>query len=110
MEGVWTDADGKPQPTSEIFSYPGPEHCDWQTVTFLTLGPRQFVRDPEGKLTAQALGSYDGDTRLPDDAEDTGYRHTGVALWRVPSGDAVYAVDGERVERWPALREMIGCA
>lgn len=55
-------------PTPLIHSYTGPEHCDWQTVTFLTLGPRQFVRD------------------------------------------AVYAVDRERMERWPALREMIGCA
>src|SRR3954468_18940603 len=35
---VWTDADGTGAPTSSIASWAGPEHCDWQSMTFLHLG------------------------------------------------------------------------
>ena len=27
---LWTDAEGDPVPTSDVTSFPGPEHCDWQ--------------------------------------------------------------------------------
>jgi hypothetical protein len=38
-------------PTSTITSFPGPERCDWQSVTFMHLDGRQYLRDPEHRLT-----------------------------------------------------------
>ncbi len=35
---LWTDANGRPVPTSEVVSSPGPEHCGWQDTTWLHLG------------------------------------------------------------------------
>ncbi len=35
---VWTDADGQIVPTRRLEVLRGPEHCDWQDMTFLSLG------------------------------------------------------------------------
>jgi hypothetical protein len=106
---VWERRDGSRVPTGRVSSYRGPEHCDWQDVLILELGGRTYLRDPEGKLADLARGAFLADTVLPDEARDTGYRRDGLALWAEPSGQAVYAVDGDRVERWP-LAERPGCA
>ncbi len=34
---VWTDASGRRAPTSRVASSRGPEHCNWEDVTFLSI-------------------------------------------------------------------------
>ena len=89
VAGEWRDSAGR-----TLASYPGPEHCDWESVTFLEV--------------AFSL------TR-PEDAVATGFRSGDAELWVSPAdadGDtygAVYVVDDD-VERWPRTREEIACA
>jgi hypothetical protein len=114
---VWTDRVGRRVPTTTIHSSSGPEHCDWQDITFLTLGEgldaRQFLRDVDGELADLLHGSFDGIAPLPDDATDTGYRRDGLQLWLGDDSRAAYLVsesDATDVERWPAAKEPIHCA
>ncbi len=109
---VWSNRDGQRVPTTEISSSFGAEHCGWQTVTFLSLGRRQFVADPEGalrNLEIKMQTSYRADTVLPPDAVDTGYRLDDQALWKDASGDSVYLVSDDGIQRWPALEEPLYC-
>ncbi|MGZ5417617.1 MAG: hypothetical protein ACXWDI_10580 [Nocardioides sp.] len=115
--GVWTDDSGARVPTPRIRSFQGAEHCDWQDITFVTLGPRrdgeQFVRDTTGELDQLMRSTYDGSAKLPDDATDTGLQRDGRQLWLDPGHGAAYLVrvdDPADVERWPAAREPIYCA
>ncbi|MET1059042.1 MAG: hypothetical protein ABWX84_05570 [Nocardioides sp.] len=111
---VWEDRDGTLVPTTEVTSYAGPEHCDWQDITFLRLGGevkgRQFLRDVDGELAEQTRSTYDGSATLPDAARDTGFHREGRELW--VTRDAAYLVDlsdpGD-VERWPEAEEPILC-
>jgi hypothetical protein len=112
---IWEDADGNRVPTTDVTSFPGAEHCDWQDVTFLMLGGerkgRQFLRDLDGELADQTRTTYDGSATLPDTARDTGFHRDGRELW--VSRDAAYLVDRSDpgdVERWPAAKEPIFCA
>ncbi len=104
---IWEDADGNRVPTTEITSFQGADHCDWQDITFLMLGGerkgRQFLRDVDGELADLTRTTYDGSATLPDDARDTGFRREGRELW--VTRDAAYLVelsDPADVERWPA--------
>jgi hypothetical protein len=106
---VWHREDGSRVPTSQVSSYDGPAHCDWQDVRFLELGDRTYLRDPEGKLADLSQGRFDASTALPDSARDSGFRRDGWALWTVPGGDAVYLVGQGGVEKWPGARQ-VGCA
>ncbi len=118
--GVWTDADGERVATSEVSSFPGPEHCDWQDVTFLQVGEgrggQQYLRDVGGVLADLERASYAAQVPLPDEATDSGWRLEGRALWLVPDRRAAYlvATDGQagpRVgERWPGTTEPVACA
>jgi hypothetical protein len=117
--GTWEDEQGR-----TVESFAGPEHCDWESVTFLSVNvdldelgtpadQRWFLRDPEGVLSGEGRIAYDGDAQLPEDAVDTGLRLEGRELWAEPADDppgpeAVYVVDGDSVERWP--RTDVGCA
>jgi hypothetical protein len=119
--GTWQDEQGR-----TVESVEGPEHCDWQSATFLyvevdldELGSRadrqQFIRDPEGVLSDAVDVAYDGDARLPEGAVDTGLRLETRELWAEPAvdspgPDAVYVVEGDSVERWPRTREEVACA
>ena len=113
---VWTDAAGRRVSTAKVSSAAGPEHCDWQDITFLTLGEgghrRLFVRDTLGEFAELTTTTYADDVTLPADAEPTGWSHDGRELWLGADGGAAYlvsAADGTDVERWPAGRETIGC-
>ncbi len=115
--GVWTDSSGARVPTPKIRSFQGSDHCDWQDITFVTLGPRrdgeQYVRDTNGELEQTLRSTYDGAATLPDDATDTGLQRDGRQLWLGPGHTAAYLVsidDPSDVERWPAAREPIYCA
>ncbi len=109
---LWTGADGLPALTTEIVSMPGPEHCDWQSMTFLSLGEGQdetfFVRRPIEELRPYAATDFVDDLPLPDDAIATAYSRDGNRLWLSPAGDRVYVGRPGHVEAWP--RFETGCA
>ena len=114
---VWHDQQGDRVPVSRITHYPGPEHCDWQDITFLSLGDgrTQYLGDRNGEFAGQGLltTTYDGDAELPNDATDTGYEYDNWHLWLAADRSAAYVVDvadPSRAERWPAAKDMIACA
>jgi hypothetical protein len=114
---VWTDDAGVRVPTSEIVSSPGPEHCDWQDLIFLTLGDgdrdsaRHYVGDgPAGDLQSMLLATYAAAAPLPTDAEDAGYRRDGLELWLTDDAAYLVAPGDAEGERWPRAREPIACA
>jgi hypothetical protein len=114
--GVWQNRSGSRVPVTKIQSYQGPEHCDWQDITFLVLGPqshqRMYLRDTTGELNDYLRTTYDSDADLPHGATDTGYHRSGRELWFGPRNEAAYLVslrDRRHVERWPAEKKFIGC-
>lgn len=111
--GVWEDAAGDRQPTGEIVSYQGAEHCDWQRVTFLAMDDekRQYIRDIDGQFLDMKVieQAYAADPELPADAEDTGFRQDRRHLWLARDGSAAYVGDATQVERWPLATEPFGC-
>ena len=110
---VWEDADGERVPVTTVTSSQGPEHCDWQDITFLELRDETFLRDTRGALADSLVTTWSDDVALPADATDTGVRHDGRTLWVAADGSAAFLVstsDAEDVERWPATRRPIGCA
>ena len=116
---VWSDADGNPVPVSMVQSLPGSEHCDWQDITFLYVGPErsadQYLRDTTGELGDVLRTTYADDVVLPKNARDTGWHHDGQELWLQPGHpNAAYLValdDPDRVERWPAAKSGgVACA
>jgi hypothetical protein len=115
---VWHDPHGDPVPVSTITHYPGPEHCDWQDITFLSMGDgRTQYLGGDGTNEFAGLDllttTYDGDAALPGDATDTGYEYNDWHLWLAADRSAAYVVDVDdpsRVERWPAAKDEIACA
>ena len=115
--GVWQDATGRRVPESRIRSFQGPEHCDWQDITFLHIGPEadaeQYLRDTGGELAEVLRTTYEANAVLPESAIDTGFHRNGRQLWLSPRHEAAYLVsleDPQDVERWPAAEEQIACA
>jgi hypothetical protein len=114
---VWEDASGERVPIAEVRASPGPEHCDWQDITILHLGPDDrnvptYLRDTKGKLADSTTTTYDGAAALPEDATSTGFRRDGRELWLGTEPDAAYLVsidDPADVERWPATKGPVGC-
>jgi hypothetical protein len=82
---VWEDDSGELVPVTTIQSFQGSEHCDWQDITFLLVGPEenpdQYVRDTTGELAEHLLATFDADAELPDQATDTGFHRGGRQLW-----------------------------
>lgn len=113
---IWTDGDGNRVPIQELlFSRRGPEHCGWESASFIGFDIRSkqwtdYVRDPEGVLTDWTRGSYAADVELPANAKDSGYRHDDWQLWHAANRSAVYVVTPDHIERWPRAKERIGCA
>jgi hypothetical protein len=114
---VWQDATGARVPVTVISSFQGPEHCDWQDITFLVLGSGrnadEYVRDTHGEFRGLLRTTYDGNAALPKGAIDTGYHHDGRQLWLGAGHDNAYLVSLQHpgdVERWPAAKKQIGCA
>jgi hypothetical protein len=119
---VWTDAAGARVPVTQVVSFPGAEHCDWQDITFLRLGDdptgvdrdrlEEYLRDTTGELRQLESSAFSDHAQLPADAKDSGWHHDGRELWRVPDRSAAYLVsldDDTDVERWPASTEPVGC-
>ncbi|MFE9443693.1 hypothetical protein ACFYO2_33020 [Streptomyces sp. NPDC006602] len=111
---IWTDRQGKRLPTTTIRSHAGPEHCDWQSAHFLSLGrggdERQYVRDPESVFETDSLTTpYDGDVRMPEDARDTGYRLDERELWLTDDRSTAYVRTPDGVEAWPMTKRPVAC-
>jgi hypothetical protein len=108
----WLDADGR---SSTIVEFSGSAHCEWQSATFIALGPlQQYVLDPEGVVPSTGrdfvgVEPLPIEMRLPADAEYTGFHHDERELWVSPAegGDAIYIVSPEVTQRWP--RNLAGC-
>lgn len=106
---VWSDADGQRVSTEKVQSYVGPEHCDWDDMTFLAIGKRTFVREPDAELRDYFEGEYVAHTSLPGNAEDTGYQHGEDHLWLAQDGDHAYIGDQADVEEWPRMVKPLYC-
>lgn len=106
---IWTDAQGNRVSTRAIVSFPGPEHCNWQSVTFLHLGDEQYLRDPAGHLDEMTAGPYDPAAALPTDAVDTGYRRGSDELWLAADKLIAFVVTDRAVEAWPSTTGLVGC-
>ncbi|GAB3843729.1 hypothetical protein ACFPIJ_00610 [Dactylosporangium cerinum] len=108
-----------------VESYAGSAHCGWQDVTFLHVkwplpgqtgdaANLQYVREPQGRLSAEVRATYAPRTELPADARTTDYTGPdGQQLWLAPSNsdDLAYVVypDSHRVEAWPRTKRTLGC-
>jgi hypothetical protein len=102
-------------PPSDFGMSEGESHCDMDSVLFLGMrwpldggsiedAGHVFVRDPEGVLARETVGSFVPDAELPDDAVPTGYEnYHGVEVWLANDLSTAYAVDSDTVEAWPAL-------
>jgi hypothetical protein len=108
---VWTDRDGARVPVSRLESSTGAEHCGWQSVRFLTLGGRTYVRDPEGVLARDGLLSapYCKQVRMPAGAHDTGYHYRDRHLWLTEDRDTAYVRTSSGVEAWPRAAREVAC-
>ncbi|MFD5268187.1 hypothetical protein [Streptomyces sp. NPDC058335] len=110
----WTDVHGRRQPIARIHSSLGPEHCDWQTARFLTLGRGEqattYVRDPDGALGTGLLSApYDPEVPLPAGARDTGYRYGDRQLWLTDDRGTAYVRTPDGVEAWPSATDGVAC-
>ncbi len=119
---LWTDAEGRPAPAAEVYSMPGPEHCDWQDSTWLHVGAGEeqwtgddgvtYLGNPD-ELADYVVGEYDVSAVLPADAKDTGFRRDGRQLFLDARGDTAYLVsldDPSDVHAWPRLKPGVACA
>jgi hypothetical protein len=107
---IWEDAaTGEQVPTSELEARRGPEHCDWQSTTFLSLHHALYLGRPTADLAQLAAEEWQPHAELPTDAVDTGYQRDGRHLWL--SADRRRAFVGSRsdVELWPRATERAGC-
>lgn len=114
---VWEDAAGRPVSTTEVVSTQGPEHCDWQDITFLRLSYATDVDRKYDEFVSADPGvdletAPDPSATLPGDAVDTGWQRDGRELWVADDPRAAYLVsidDPRDVQRWPAAAGPIGC-
>lgn len=101
---VWTDG------TTEITGIYGDRHCETQNVQFLGLDDSKFAMDQKHQMPSDAVtGSFEAAATLPQDATDSGFRSGSKELWQVPDDSAIYVVDSETTERWPAVVPTYGC-
>lgn len=114
---VWTDADGQVLPTRRLEVFRGSEHCDWQDMTFLSLGRWDdkvptFVRDPDPdpELREYLAEPYRAHTTLPEDVVDSGFRRGGDRLWLASDRSRAFVgAAPDDVELWPRMVKRLGC-
>jgi hypothetical protein len=119
---AWT-RDGKPVSTNELATMAGPDHCGWESATFLIIGwppgtfaptaaqARQYVRDPRGVIRFPHAQPFERDVTLPSDARTTGFRLGAIELYVSPSDldRWIYVVGPTSTERWPRSDPMTFC-
>jgi hypothetical protein len=106
---IWTDSTGRPVPTATIESWIGPEHCNWQSMTFLHLGKAVYVRDPQPDLEEFFAEAYAEHSQLPRDAVDTGFERDEDHLWLSPDRQRAFVGTNGDVEVWPRAIRRLGC-
>jgi hypothetical protein len=113
---LWEDSSGARVPVTTIQSFQGGEHCGWEDITFIHMGPAenpdQYLRDTTDELAEFLQTTYDSQAVLRADATDSGFRRDGRQLWLASNPDAAYLVsldDPDDIERWPAAKEPIWC-
>lgn len=107
---IWTDSDGHAVPTTSIEAWQGPEHCDWQSMTFLILGKAVYVRNPQPDLADFFAEPYAEHAELPANAVDTGFERDGEHLWLSPDEQRAFVGADDDVEVWPRTVRPLGCA
>jgi hypothetical protein len=106
---IWTNASGEPVPTTKIQAWRGPEHCDWESMTFLSVGTVVYVRDPQPDLSEFFADAYRSHADLPRDAVDTGYEHDGRHLWLSSDEKLAFVGTQDDVEVWPRTIKQLAC-
>ena len=118
----WT-RNGHAVPTAELGASAGPNHCDWQSATILTIGwplgtvaqnsghSRSYIRDPSGVMGGTYKQRLVKDAQLPATAKSTGYKLGSIDVYLSPADqdEAVYLVAPSGTERWPRADPMFGC-
>ena len=112
---VWTDAEGDVLPTRTLDVWRGAEHCGWQAMTFLSLGPWDdkvptFIANPLPYLREYVAEPFQPHANLPPDAVDSGFRHGEDRLWVAPDRSRAYVGSSPSdVEMWPRMVKELGC-
>jgi hypothetical protein len=107
---IWTDSAEHPLPTTTIESWIGPEHCDWQSMTFLHLGKATYVRNPQSELAEFFAEPYLEHADLPANAISTGFERAGEQLWLSADKQQAFVGAEDDVEAWPRTVRPLGCA
>jgi len=107
---IWTDPAGNPAPTTRIQSYRGPAHCNWQSMTFLSIGKTTYVRAPQPDLADYFALPYRENISLPNDAVDTGFQRAGHKLWLSRGKQLAYVGTPSGVESWPRKVRPLLCS
>jgi len=111
---IWS-RDARAVSSFELVTFSGPDHCGWQSATFLIIGwpvgtvsrtiaeARQYIRDPHGAVGTSLRARLVLRATLPADARPTGYRHGSIELYLSPSDqdDGIYVMGPGGAERWP---------
>lgn len=118
----WT-RNGEAVPPAELGASAGPNHCDWQSATILTIGwplgtvsqnaahSRSYIRDPKGVMGVTYQQRLVKDVKVPAAARPTGYKLGAIELYLSPvdQDEAVYLVSPSGAERWPRSDPVFGC-
>lgn len=112
---IWTDARGVRVLTTEVVSFRGAQHCNWEHMTFLVLGGEgpmgnAFVANADPDLDEYFAEPYQENLPLPADAVDSGYRLGDARLWLSPDGMRAYVGTPQRVALWPRTVQLLACA
>jgi hypothetical protein len=120
---AWT-RDGRAVPREEVVAFAGPDHCRWQSATFLMIGwppgtfantaalARQYVRDPKAAVKSSLRERLATNVELPGDARATGYRLGVIEIYlsAADQDQAIYVSGPGGTERWPRSDPMTLCA
>jgi hypothetical protein len=118
----WT-RNGQAVPAAELEASAGPNHCDWQSATILTIGwplgtsaqnaghSRSYIRDPKGVIGGTYQQRLVKDAQLPATAKPSGYKLGSIELYLSPGDqdEAIYLVTPSGSERWPRADPVFGC-
>lgn len=114
---IWSDTAGRRVPTSLVVSGSGPEHCSWESMTFLSVaggsfdGGQTYVANPDPDLYPDYFTvPYAEDADLPAGARDTGYALDGKRLWVAADHSRAFVGTEQSVAVWPATTQMLACA
>jgi hypothetical protein len=105
----WVGPGGEPG-GENVYSLPGPAHCDWQSTTWLFFHRALYLRDPLGLFAGQTAGPFVANATLPVDARPTGYRSGDRELFVGASNLFVWVQTSHGLERWANASNELGCA